>query len=206
MLERTRPSSGNSSSTIRLGNVPLVSIILHHLSLTRLLTASTRTYYEIHYKSPDEVGANMAEFAMKSLTTMINNNPPIQANGSLPHLGSRLTVVWPYAGALSAWILGIQFAIFAVVVRTAQVVVVKDDTHLSTARLLRPLVDDLGASGTLMSGRKISQALQGRREAAGLVYGPRPVKNSTDYDLAIGEDVLPRGRWPDRRHPDGVYR
>ena len=147
----------------------------------------------------------MAEFALRSLATMVANNLQIQTNGLLPILGSRLNIDWPYAGGLSAWILGIQFALLATAVYTARTVIIKDESNLSIARLLRPLVEDLGPSGTLMSGEKISQALE-MRHTAGLLYGPQPVKNSTDYDLSISKDVLPRGAWRDSKHPDGVYR
>ena len=164
-----------------------------------------RTAYEIHYANPDLVGANMAEFAMKSLVTMINNNPTIRTNGSLPHLGSRLSINWRFAGALSVWILAIQFAIFAVVVHTAQVVVVKDDTSLSTARLLRPLVDGLGATGTPVRAKDLSPNLQ-KRYRTGLVYGPRAVKGHVGYSLDIAEDVLPLGSWPASKHPGETYR
>ena len=147
----------------------------------------------------------MAEFAMKSLVTMINNNPTIHTNGSLPHLGSRLSVDWQFAGALSAWILAIQFAIFAVVVRTAQIVVVKDDTSLSTARLLRPLVNGLGDRGTLVRAKELSPNLQ-KRYRSGLVYGPRTVKGHVGYSLDIAEDILPLASWPAGKHPGGTYR
>ena len=147
----------------------------------------------------------MAEFAMKSLVTMFNNNPTIQTNGSLPHLGSSLSVDWRFAGALSAWILAIQFIIFAVVVRTAQVVVVKDDTSLSTARLLRPIVDGLGATGTLVRAKELSPSLQ-KRYRTGLVYGPRVDKGRVGYSLDIAEDVLPLSSWPASKHPGGTYR
>ena len=39
----------------------------------------------------------MAEFAIGSIATMADNNPPIQAPGMVPHLGSHLNVHWNYA-------------------------------------------------------------------------------------------------------------
>ena len=149
----------------------------------------------------DEVGALMAEFAIRSLATMVRVNPQITTNGSLPMLGSLLRVHWPYVIALSAWILGTLAVIFAVVVRTAHTVVVKDDSELSTARLLRPLVEALGASGTLSTGKAMSQVLY----KDSLVYGPRETNGSNEYTLEISEDVLPLETLLQRRHPDGRY-
>ena len=64
---------------------------------------------------------------------------------------------------------------------------VKDDSELSTARLLRPLVEALGASGTLSTGKAMSQVLY----KDGLVYSPRETNGSNEYTLEMSEDVLP---------------
>lgn len=50
--------------------------------------------WEIHYKSNSQVGANIAEHAMVSLTEMATRNPTIVTNGTVPYLGSHLNVQW----------------------------------------------------------------------------------------------------------------
>ena len=64
---------------------------------------------------------------------------------------------------------------------------------------------DLGVSGTLISGKKMSGALQASH-VKGLVYGPRQVEGSTGYELALARDVQARARWPEGKHPEGSYR
>lgn len=75
-----------------------------------------RSDWGIHYQSPDEVGANMAKFALQSLITMVQRNPQIRIRGSVPYLGSRLTVYWQFFIPLLSCIVGLHFALLAVTV------------------------------------------------------------------------------------------
>ena len=61
----------------------------------------------------DEVGANMAEFALGSIATMASNNPPAVIPRSLPRLGSRLKVDWSFAVAVFACIAAAHSALSA---------------------------------------------------------------------------------------------
>ena len=69
--------------------------------------------WDVHGKPSDEVGANMAEFALGSIATMGSNNPSIQIPGHLPTLGSQLKVTWSFAIALLVSILGFHTLLFA---------------------------------------------------------------------------------------------
>lgn len=146
----------------------------------------------------------MAEFAIGSLSTMASKNPRIRIDGTVPHLGSRLDVRWPYVIALLTGIAGVHLVLFLLAIYTSRVVVVKDDSSLSTARLLRSLVDKLGDSGTVLTGEEISQVIQSR-VAGDVVYGPRHVGDTGDYYLDIDTDIRPRRDWTNNRHPDGRY-
>lgn len=75
-----------------------------------------RADWEIHYHSPDEVGANMAKFALHSLATMVHRNQVIRIPGSVPYLGSRLNVYWQYFIPLLSCIVGVHFLLMLVVV------------------------------------------------------------------------------------------
>ena len=61
----------------------------------------------------DEVGANMAEFALGSIATLASKNPPTVIPGSLPRLGSRLKVDWAYAIAVFVCIAAAHSALSA---------------------------------------------------------------------------------------------
>ena len=78
-----------------------------------ILIIWSRSAWDIHGKPTDEVGANMAEFALGSIATMASNNPAIQIPGHLPTLGSRLEVTWAFAIALLVSIAGMHSVLSA---------------------------------------------------------------------------------------------
>lgn len=157
-----------------------------------------RNRWEVHYHGTEHVGANMAEFAIGSLSTMTSRNPLIDVDGMVPHLGSCLTVYWVYLIALVFSIAAVHFLLFVSGIAVASTVIIKDDSYLSTVRLLRSIVSILGSSGTVMRGKDLSAAIQ-RHYSKGVVYGPQDVTDSTFYALRIDEDVEPR------QHPGGTY-
>ena len=161
--------------------------------------------WEIHNHKIDEVGANMASFALGSLASMAVRNPSIQVHGLVPILGYHLSIHWNYVVGLCACIVGVHFALFAAAVYTTRLVVIKDESNLSIARLLRPLVEHLGESGTLMDGEKMSAVIE-EKLPNGIVYGPREEGGvGGERRLDVGEGLKSRRMWPDGRHPDGRY-
>ena len=100
-----------------------VSVLSHRVILTLYspllplqegkLIIRSRSAWDVHGKPTDEVGANMAEFALGSIATMASNNPPIQIPGYLPTLGSRLEVTWAFAIALLVSIVGMHSVLSA---------------------------------------------------------------------------------------------
>lgn len=77
-----------------------------------VLTSGARNAWDIHNQPADNVGANMAEFALGSIATMATNNPLIQTGGNLPILGSRLQIDWAFAIALLVCIASVHSALF----------------------------------------------------------------------------------------------
>lgn len=70
-----------------------------------------RSYWDLHAHNATTAGAKMAEFSIRSLSTMAFQNPSIQVAGSVPYLGTSLAVYWNYAVALCACIIAIQLAL-----------------------------------------------------------------------------------------------
>jgi hypothetical protein len=199
--------SGHNFNFMPMGNSPLFfnfGMIRQDSNHILTLTRTCRTAWEIHGKRTDEVGAFMAEFAISSIATMATKNLQVQIEGTVPYLGSRVKVYWPYVFALFACIAGVHLALLASAIYASRLVVIKADSNLSTARLLRPLVDKLGSSGTILNGEEVSRAIQ-EIDGCDVVYGPRDVEGSNDYYLDIGDNVSPRARLTNRRHPDGTY-
>lgn len=57
----------------------------------------------------------MAEFAIRSLSTIAYKNPPIQVPGLVPYLGTSLNVYWEYVVPLYVCIVAVQAALSIVV-------------------------------------------------------------------------------------------
>lgn len=129
---------------------------------------------------------------------MASRNPFIDVNGLVPHLGSSVKIQWHYLVALIICIDGVHLLLVVSAISIARTVIIKDDSDLSTARLLHPMIDFVGNSGTVMGGKDLSAAIQ-KGYPGGVVYGPQDFKDSSFYALGIGEDVIPR------KHPDGTY-
>ncbi|KAL9608984.1 MAG: hypothetical protein Q9167_006216 [Letrouitia subvulpina] len=166
-----------------------------------------RSQWEIHYHDASDVGANMAEFAIGSIAYMASRNLlNVLFPGNLTHLGQSLNPHWQSAIPLLLVIVAAHFALFTAAVFASKSVVIKDDSALSVARLLRPLIDILGGSGTAMSGKEISEKIaEYRRLEQGVVYGPQEDTSTGRYRLGIGSDIRTVDDWPGGRHPDGTY-
>lgn len=163
-----------------------------------------RSAWEIHNHRLDEVGANMAYFALSSLAWMATTNPRFNIEDIVPILGYSLSIHWVYVISLCACIAGVHLVLFAAAVYSSRLVIIKDDTNISTARLLRPLVEHLGPSATFLEGKELSEAIE-QHVPRGVVYGPREDQGLGGMTLDLGEEVLPRRRLRMGRHPDGRY-
>lgn len=64
---------------------------------------------ELHFHNATKAGANMAEFAIRSLSTMAYKNPLVQVPGLVPHLGSSLDVNRKYFFGLCCGIAVAQY-------------------------------------------------------------------------------------------------
>lgn len=146
----------------------------------------------------------MAEFALGSLALLATQTPKIQVNGDVPHLGSNLSIHWGNVIALCAGIVGAHLAIFAAAIYIGRLVIIRDESFLSIARLLRPLVEHLGDGGTLLDGEETSTVIEAK-VPGDFVYGPRESDREGWRILDIGGDIKPRENWNDKRHPDGRY-
>lgn len=79
--------------------------------LRKRLTHASRNEFELHSQDAQTAGANMAEFAIRSLATMAYRNPPIQVPGLVPYLGTSLNVNWEYVVPLCVFIIAVQLAL-----------------------------------------------------------------------------------------------
>jgi hypothetical protein len=87
--------------------------------------------------SPNDVGWLIAQFAAGTLGVAQEINPPLIANGTDTNIGFCLVVRWRIILLVLSGLGGIQLIVFLVAVLIGNSVVVKDDSRLAIARLLR---------------------------------------------------------------------
>jgi len=90
-----------------------------------VLTRISNAQWEIHNHRLDEVGANMASFALGSLAT---RNTSIQVPSLVPILGYALYFHWDYVIELCTCIVGVHFILCAAAINTSRLVVIEDES------------------------------------------------------------------------------
>jgi hypothetical protein len=147
----------------------------------------------------DGMGSNLAHFAIGVVSmAALYTSHTFNVTGLEPHIANELKVDdWNLIWMIMGLILGVQGAAFVLTAFWANRVVVKDESALATARLLRPILDGLGDDGTILSGKEICNELDAGAERR---YIYTALKRRDDpYRVELGD-------WPRRRtFPEGVY-
>jgi hypothetical protein len=153
-------------------------------------------------------------FTAGAIAAIDAGGPRVNVTGYAPAPAQFLNVQWNFAGAILGGIPVAQFIILCIVVGFANKAIIKDTSHLSTARLLRPVVERLGDVGCLLTGDEIAEKLGNYR----VIYGVRdpdgsvPSQGADDDGRIRHIDVLDeseglgyrRGRMPQGMY-DGLY-
>jgi hypothetical protein len=165
--------------------------------------------------SEADMSALVMQFTAGAIAALDANGPRVNVTGNTPVSVQLLNVHWKYAGAILAGIPGAQALILALVIVLGDRAIIKDGSPLSTARLLRPIVDKLGDTGCLLTGEEIAERLGNYR----VIYGVRepegtlPAMGTGDNGQVRHLDVLDvaeglcrvKGRMPAGRY-DGMTR
>ena len=141
-----------------------------------------RNSWDIHFKEPGEVGANMAEFAICSIASMALENPLLTIpNRQVPILGSKLEVEWNYVTALCAGIAAVHFTLAVATMYVAKSTKVQEDSYLVVARLLNPVLESMYQKHAPPRGYDIRRNIDGQ-QIGGYLYGPRRMESIREYD------------------------
>ena len=153
---------------------------------------------------PDDFGRNMAKFAIGAIALMDMKNPiRIYVPGRVYTPGLKLTVEWKQALPVLLVPAILQLVLLISTALWANNVIIKDDSYLSVAYLLRPVYGCLGNSGCLLTGEEISEAISKRiGRGKGLVYGHQ--KKGEYYHLELSEKTLVTQQISDE-FPNGKY-
>lgn len=140
---------------------------------------------------PKKMARLVSRFAAGVIAILDTDNPPIRVWGDKPWAGVLFKVKWLNLCLILGGITVGQLLLGLLAAFYSNTVFVKDDSYLSTARLLRPLVERLGPSGCALTGEEIASTLKTQ-----MVYGVRVDKSNQRHHLDIGEDIMPVTKFP----------
>ena len=159
-----------------------------------------------------EMAGRVMMFTTGAISAMDFNNPnrTTVQNQQQPIPAQVVNVQWNWACVVLGVIPLTQAVVLFLVVGFANKAVIKDDSVLSTARLLRPIVNRLGDKGCLLTGDEIAEELGNFK----VVYGPRMPRGTPKgqegevvkhMDVIAEEEDIERwhGRMPAGRY-DGM--
>jgi hypothetical protein len=167
----------------------------------------------------DDMAYLVMKFTAGAISAIDNVGPRLNVTGYGPAPAQIINVKWRYSAAILGGIPAIQFLILLTVIMFANKAIIKDTSHLSTARLLRPIVERLGDNGCLLTGDEIAEQLGNYR----VIYGVREPNTGLGGGMGIGTiggedgkirhlDILDeteglgyrRGRMPEGKY-DGMF-
>ena len=173
-------------------------------------------YLEAHSLDADEIGSNIADYAMGSIAaTALLNQKALNSSPTLPKLGYSPTIKWRYVIALFAGIGAVHIILVGLLCWIARPVVVCDDSDLCIARLLQGLVGRIpDGGGTLLDGKELAReidnasmdnAVAGGEKSATILQEPTRVVYGVDNTndkaglkrrrLDINEGIQPLRPW-----------
>ena len=150
------------------------------------------------------IAGYLMEFSMFAVSAMDDHGPRINVTGYTPVPAQVVDVEWNWAIIILGVIPAIQLVALAAIIAWANKAIIKDNSYLATARLLRPLVDKLGPHGCMLTGDQIAEELKNIK----IAYGYRsPPGFSEGSDMVRHVDILQEheGLGLSRAMPPGRY-
>ena len=146
----------------------------------------------------DAMGLTIARFSIGVVATAAQWNPFLRVEGNQPNTGSALEVTWIFIIIIFSLTCGLQLVLFVICSVVANMVIVKDDSYIATARLLRPIVERLGPVGTYADGKEICKYLSNEGQEK-VVYSVKHPQRGIMHHLDLGHQkrlrAFPRGNY-----------
>lgn len=138
------------------------------------------------------VSRRIMEFSIEAIAAIDYNGPRRNVTGWYPIPAQVVSVQWRWAATLLGLVPLLQLLALICVIATANSAIIRDDSPLSTARLLRPIVEKLGDRGCLLTGEDIADHLSDMRVKYGWREPPSDLifRNEIDTDPIRHVDIL----------------
>ena len=151
------------------------------------------------------IAALVMEFSMYAVAAMDDHGPRKNVTSwDQPNMAQVVDVTWEWAVIILAVIPAIQLIALVAIIAWANKAIIKDNSFLGAARLLRPLVDHLGPHGCMLTGDQIAEELKNVRIAYGYRSPPGFVEGS-DMVRHVGILKEHEGLGLSRAMPPGRY-
>ncbi len=129
---------------------------------------------------------HIMEYSIEAIAAFDYNGPRRVVKGWYPVTAQKVNVLWRWAGAILGTIPFLQLLVCLCVVRYANKAIIRDASCMSTARLLRPLVEKLGPNGCLLTGKEIAAEFPDLK----LKYGYREPVSDLQFRDEIDSNVI----------------
>ncbi|KAF2746426.1 hypothetical protein M011DRAFT_494927 [Sporormia fimetaria CBS 119925] len=199
--ERTHIYGTDEWATIAAGSIAWTGTISEQdnytLNARSYLRGSEWSPY--HIVSATEVEKLLARYAIGAVAAFDDHGLRFSVKGQFtkPVLGQQLNVDWIWVLSLLGAICGIQFAALVALLVLANKAIIRDDSFVSLAMLLRPIVNRIGEEGMGLSGEEIKEhpKLKFKRVRYGYREGDKGEPKQVDIFFE-GKDTLEgKERW-----------
>lgn len=117
----------------------------------------------------EDMARLLRSFTAGAISAFDENGPRINVTGQAPGPAQVVQVKWKFSLLILVGVPLFQIIVLFLVIIFANKAIIKDTSHLSMARLLRPLVEKLGDGGCLLTGDEIAERLGNYK----VIYGVR---------------------------------
>lgn len=107
----------------------------------------------------DRVGKNIMEYSIGAVAAFDYNGPRSNVSGWFPVVAQNVDIQWRWSAAILGVVPFIHLLALICVILWGNSAIIRDESCLSTAKLLGPIVAKLGDKGCLLTGEEIAQEL-----------------------------------------------
>jgi hypothetical protein len=177
------------------------------------------------YWSPNDpadasrIAGRIGEFAIEAVAAIDYNGARRNVSGWYPVAAQAVAIQWQWSASILGLLPFFQLLALVCVISRANSAIIRDDSSLSTARLLRPIVEKLADGGCMLTGQEIADELAdmkvkyGWRETGPAFVFENTLEDDSVRHLDILEEqeglglqgTMPSGRY-DGLWPDGSPR
>ncbi|KEF61290.1 uncharacterized protein A1O9_02855 [Exophiala aquamarina CBS 119918] len=138
------------------------------------------------------IALNIMEYSIGAIASFDYNGPRSNVTGYYPVPAQEVDIQWKWSSAILGVIPFVHLVALVCVIAWGNSAIIRDASCLSTAKLLRPIVEKLGERGCLLSGPEIAEELASIRVKYGWREPPSNLvfRNEIDQHLVRHVDIL----------------